>query len=100
MSVHYSPDAACLSESFMAHDQFAKPIALTLTYYKFLSLAICLTSNATPYLEYHISKTSDGSAPPSPGDLRQQGILVLLHQEKRTWLVRSRLDKIGLISHG
>jgi hypothetical protein len=77
--VHYNPDDACISESFMAHDDFGVVDCVDFSHPSnalYLSLVICLTANATPYLDYCVSRTSDGSAPLSPEELRQLGISV------------------------
>jgi hypothetical protein len=81
--VHYYPNGACLADSFMAHDHLGSVNCADFNHpshspsnHVYLSLAVCLTPNATPYLDYHISRTSDGSAPLSSEHLKQLGISV------------------------
>jgi hypothetical protein len=83
VSVSYYHIGICLAESFMAHDHFGSVNRADFNHPScspsnplYLFLAVCLTANATPYLDYCISRTSDGSAPLSPEDLRQLGISV------------------------
>jgi hypothetical protein len=79
VSVHYDPGGACLSESFMAHDHFGGVTCVDFDHTPnafYLSLVICLTANATPYLDYRVSRSSDCSVPLSHEHLAQLGITV------------------------
>jgi hypothetical protein len=77
--VHYYPDDARVFESFIAcpdSDLVGSVLNAGPSTSLYLDVAICLTANATPYLEYCISRSSDRSVPLSHEDLTQLGISV------------------------